>query len=398
MKIWRFHQFGPIKNLQIEDVPDPEPGPGEALVRVAYAALNPADRYLVSGKYPRPGKPPFAVGRDGSGIIEKVGAGSRFKPGDAVVLLRSEIGVQRDGTLAELVVVPEVSLAPLPAGWSMEEGAAGPLVLLTAWQALMTEGQLQPGQTVLVTGASGGVGTAALMLAKSHGARVVALSRSDRKRARLLELGADFAFDPDDPDLVKVVQAALGGGRCDVVVENLGGPYLQKSIYLTGFKGRICVVACWPDSRAKSKSVHSFSNASASSASRWAPKRRPNRRKPGRTSSPCFRNPGAGHPSTGSFRSARSRKPSRAWPRARWARFSSVRCTADIQSKRPVQCRTGRSFASRHPHPGMTADNTLRSLIVVLFLAVELLDVLLEHSDFGLVDHGQLLGNAFNSA
>lgn len=242
MKIWRFHQFGPIENLQIEEAPDPEPGPGEALVRVAYAALNPADRYLVSGKYPRPGKPPFAVGRDGSGIIEKVGAGSRFKPGDAVVLLRSEIGVQRDGTLAELVVVPEVSLAPLPAGWSMEEGAAGPLVLLTAWQALMTEGQLQPGQTVLVTGASGGVGTAALMLAKSHGARVVALSRSDHKRARLLELGADFAFDPDDPDLVKVVQAALGGGRCDVVVENLGGPYLQKSIYMTGFKGRICVV------------------------------------------------------------------------------------------------------------------------------------------------------------
>ncbi|MEN6627240.1 MAG: zinc-binding alcohol dehydrogenase family protein [Candidatus Sumerlaeia bacterium] len=242
MKIWRFHEFGPIENLQMEESPVPEPGPGEALVRVAYAALNPADKYLVGGKYPRPGKPPFAVGRDGSGFIEKAGEGSRFKPGDAVVLLRSEIGVQRDGTLAQYVVVPEVSLAPLPAGWSMQEGAAGPLVLLTAWQALVGEGRLQAGNTVLITGASGGVGTASLMLAKSLGARVVALSRSDHKRARLLELGADFAFDPDDPDLVKGVQSALDGGRCDVVVENLGGPYLQKSIFLTGFKGRICVV------------------------------------------------------------------------------------------------------------------------------------------------------------
>lgn len=242
MKIWRFHEFGPIENLKMEEAPDPVPAAGEALVRVSYAALNPADRYLVSGKYPRPGKPPFAVGRDGSGIIEKVGEGSRFKPGDSVVLLRSEIGVQRDGTLAQFVVVPEISLAPLPSGWSMQEGAAGPLVLLTAWQALMTEGRLQAGQTVLITGASGGVGTASLLLAKSHGARVVALSRSDHKRACLLELGADFTFDPDDPDLVKVVQSALDGGRADVVVENLGGPSLQKSIYLTGFKGRICVV------------------------------------------------------------------------------------------------------------------------------------------------------------
>ncbi len=242
MKIWRFHEIGPIENLRLDEVPVPQPGPGEALVRVRFAALNPADRYLVNGQYPRAGKPPLAVGRDGSGIIEQVGEGSRFKVGDPVVLLRSEVGVRRDGTLAEMVAVPEESLAPLPEGWSFEEGAAGGLVLLTAWQALVTEGNVRPGDTVLITGASGGVGTAALQLAKALGARVVALSRSEAKRRALEAMGADLTFDSEDPDLVRHVQAGLGGGRADVVVETLGGPYLQKSILMTGLKGRVCVV------------------------------------------------------------------------------------------------------------------------------------------------------------
>jgi len=242
MKSWRFHEFGKIENLRLEEIPAPEPGPDEALVRLDFAALNPADQFLVLGQYPRPGQPPFAVGRDGSGVVEQAPPEGRFKPGDRVVILRGEIGVRREGTLAQYVSVPEASLAPLPAGWSPQEGAAGPLVFLTAWLALMDEGGLKPGQTVLITGASGGVGTAALMLAKAVGARVVALSRSEAKRRRLQELGADFTFDSDDPDLIERVQEALGGGRADVVVENLAGPFLQKSIYLTGTRGRICVV------------------------------------------------------------------------------------------------------------------------------------------------------------
>jgi NADPH2:quinone reductase len=94
--------------------------------------------------------------------------------------------------------VPEESLAPLPQGWKAEEGAAGPLTTLTAWQALVTEGNVQPGQAVLVTGASGGVGTSAVELAKALGARVVALSRSESKQQKLKELGADFVFDTED--------------------------------------------------------------------------------------------------------------------------------------------------------------------------------------------------------
>lgn len=242
MKSWRFHQFGPIEGLKPEEIPVPKPGPGEALVRVEFAALNPADRFLVMGLYPRPGKPPFAVGRDGCGTIAVPAEGGRFRAGDRVILLRSEVGVTREGTLAQYVTVPEESLAPLPAGWSPEEGAAGPLVQLTAWQALVDEGGCGPGKTVLVTGASGGVGTAAVMQAHALGARVVALSRSPEKRARLLELGADFAIDTDDPKLVKTVQEVLGGGRCDIVVENLAGPFLQKSLELAAYRGRVCVM------------------------------------------------------------------------------------------------------------------------------------------------------------
>jgi NADPH2:quinone reductase len=241
MRIWRFHAFGSVEEMRLDEIPIPEPGAGEALVRVAYAALNPADAFMVAGKYPRPGTPPYAVGRDGSGWIERVGAGSRFAVGDAVVLLRSDVGVNRDGTLAEYVVVPEASLAPLPAGWTMEEGAAGPLTLLTAWQALVDSGELRAGQNVLVTGASGGVGTAAIILAKGLGARVAALSRSVEKRRELEALGADWTFDSEAPDLVKEVQRGIGG-RADVVVENLAGPFLQKSIDMAGLGARICVV------------------------------------------------------------------------------------------------------------------------------------------------------------
>lgn len=240
MRSWRFHEFGKIENLKIDEVPVPEPGPGEALVRLQYAALNPADKFLVMGQYPKPGKPPFSVGRDGAGVIEK--SAGRFKKGDAVILLRSEIGITRDGTLADYVAVPEESLAPLPRGWKPEEGAAGPLVCLTAWQALVDEGLIEPGKVVLVTGASGGVGTAAVMLAKGLGAKVIALSRSEAKQKRLLELGADLTFSTDDSNIVKTVTEALGGGRADIVVENLAGPFLQKSINMTGRKGRICIM------------------------------------------------------------------------------------------------------------------------------------------------------------
>jgi NADPH2:quinone reductase len=242
MKAWPIHEFGSVRNLKFEEVPLPDPAPGEALVRMEFAALNPADAFLLMGRYPGAGKPPLIVGRDGCGTIERPAAGGRFVMGERVLLLRSEVGVKRNGTLAQYVAVPEESLAPLPKGWTPQEGAAGPLVLLTAWRALVEEGRLTPGGRVLITGASGGVGTAALLLGKALGGKVAALSRNAEKAMRLIELGADAVFDPADPDLVKKVVHALDGAGADVVVENVSGPALDRSVAMCAPCGRIALI------------------------------------------------------------------------------------------------------------------------------------------------------------
>jgi NADPH2:quinone reductase len=242
MLAWRFHQTGPIENLQPEEVPLPEPGPGEALVRIHYAALNPADRYLVQGQYPRAAKPPFTPGRDACGVIEQPAAAGRLPKGTRVVLLGGDTGIATPGALAQYAAIPEQWLAPLPEGWREEEGAAAPLVALTAWQGLVDRGALQPGETVLITGASGGVGTAAVILAKALGARVFALSRSTEKRQQLEKLGADATFDSEAEDLEKQIKAAAGDQPPSLIIENLGGPYLQRCITMAGYGARIMVI------------------------------------------------------------------------------------------------------------------------------------------------------------
>jgi NADPH2:quinone reductase len=243
MRIWRFHEFGDLANLKLEEMPTPDPADGEALIELDYAALNPADGFLVRGVYPNPGTPPFAVGRDGCGTVVKSRGDGAFSEGDRVVILRSEIGVKRDGTFAEFVTVPEESLALLPEDWSPEEGAAGPLVHLTAWQALVDMGEIRPGSVVLISGATGGVGTAALSLARAFGAMTIATSRSEAKRWQLKDLGADLVVDSTDPETMEeTIAKEVGRTRVNIVVENLGGPYLQAAVNLTAPGGRIGVV------------------------------------------------------------------------------------------------------------------------------------------------------------
>lgn len=242
MHAWRFHEPGDIRNLVLEEAAQPAPKDGEVLVRIEVAALNPADHYLVLGQYPRAGAPPFTPGRDGAGVVESPLPGGRFKQGDRVILLGGQTGISTLGTLAEYSAIPEAWLAPPPDGWSVQESAAGPLVLLTAWRALVVCGGLKAGETVLITGASGGVGTAALQLAKSLGARVIALSRSEEKRHKLEALGADIVLDAGAADLEKQAKAVLGASRIDLVVENLGGVWLNRCARMVGFGGRIMVV------------------------------------------------------------------------------------------------------------------------------------------------------------
>ncbi len=250
MRAWRFREFGDIVNLKLDDYPDPKPQEEEVLIRLKFAALNPADRLLVEGRYPGAGDLPLSVGRDGSGIVEKAGSASGFSEGDSVVVLRSEVGITLQGTLAELVTVPARSVASLPESWTFEEGAAAPLVYLTAWKALFFQGTIKGGENVLVTGASGGVGVATVQLAKAAGARVVALSRDPDKRRRLEELGADAAVDSEADDMEAQVKEAFGGGA-DVIVENLGGPFIQSGIKLSTRNSRIMVVGLLAGRRAE---------------------------------------------------------------------------------------------------------------------------------------------------
>ena len=236
-----------VDRLRLGEVPDPKPGPAEVLLKVRYAALNPADAFLAQGLYPAKPVLPHILGREAVGDIEVLGSSvENFHVGDTVGILRCEIGVEMPGTLAEKVVVPAESLVQIPTGWSLEEMAAAPLVFLTAWQAL-TQWSDPPGppakrSLLLVTGASGGVGVATVLLGKSMDLIVVALSRDAEKRAKLTTLGADFAFDSDDRNLVKSVSAALSPKKVHLAVDCVGGRLLPDIIAVLGYGGRLSIV------------------------------------------------------------------------------------------------------------------------------------------------------------
>lgn len=237
-------QIGGLQNLRlVKDLPDPQPGPGEVVLELDYAALNPADRYLAEGQYPAKPPMPHILGRDGIGKVVAIGeAVITPRVGDVRLLLRGEAGVTRWGTFASRVVVPVEYLTPRPGGWSDTEAAGAALVYVTAYQALTMWEPLQPGDTVLITGASGGVGVASLQLAKSIGCRVVALSRSEEKQAKLLSLGADIVLNPSLPDWPKQLKTQLGGKRVDLAVDNVGGTLFPQVIETLGDKGRLSVV------------------------------------------------------------------------------------------------------------------------------------------------------------
>jgi NADPH:quinone reductase len=246
MRAWFLDSFNGVENLRLGEAPDPKPGPGQVLLSLRVAALNPADAFLAQALYPAKPAFPHILGRDGVGEVVAQGPGvSAPKLGEMVCILRSGIGVDVWGTLAGKVVVPADSLLPPPPGWTLEE-SAGVLVYLTALQALTQwsdpPAPPPPGSLLLITGASGGVGTASLQLGKSMGLRVVALSRSAEKRAKLLAMGADFAFDPADPNLRKSVLTAIAPQKVDLAIDNVGGPLFNQLITMLGFGGRISVV------------------------------------------------------------------------------------------------------------------------------------------------------------
>jgi NADPH2:quinone reductase len=247
MRAWLMDSYEGIENLHLGKVDDPQPNRGQVLLAVRFAALNPADAFLAQAQYPARPSLPHILGRDASGVVREVHPSVKsVRVGDSMGILTCNVGAEVWGTLAEQVLVPEDNLVPIPPGWSAEEMAGAPLVFLTAWQAL-TQWDEPPAppperSVLLVTGASGGVGVASVLLGQSMGLTVVALSRSAEKSARLKALGADVVLDPSDPQLRKSLNAAIAPKKVDLVIDSIGGPLFDQLLSNLGYRGRISVV------------------------------------------------------------------------------------------------------------------------------------------------------------
>ncbi len=243
MKAWMLEELAGLDRLRLADVSAPAPRAGEVILKVRYAALNPADRYLAERQYPAKPPLPHILGRDAIGTIAQTGSGVSGLATEARrAVLRGEVGVNRPGTFAELVAIPVDNLVETPAHWTEQEGAGATLVYLTAYQALTMWGALPIDAVVLVTGASGGVGVASVQLASAMGHTVLALSRSAEKSRRLREIGAAFTFNPEDSQWRHHAKSALGPRRVDLAIDHIGGKLLPEVIDTLGDSGRVSVV------------------------------------------------------------------------------------------------------------------------------------------------------------
>jgi NADPH:quinone reductase-like Zn-dependent oxidoreductase len=245
VRAWLWDGQAGIDHLHPAEVPDPVPTMDEVVMEIHYAGLNPADRMLAERRYPYPVSPPLphVLGRDGVGTIVQVGSGVRdVHPGEKRVILRGDVGVYRWGTFAERVSMSAKTLVEIPTGWTEEESSGATLVYLSAYHALTMWEPLKPNSAVLVTGASGGVGLAAVQLASAMGLMVVALSRSAEKQRRLKEAGATFTFSPEDPQWPAGVKESLGPRGVALAVDTIGGKVLPGVISTMGESGRISLV------------------------------------------------------------------------------------------------------------------------------------------------------------
>jgi NADPH:quinone reductase-like Zn-dependent oxidoreductase len=248
VKAVRIHEDGGPEVLRYEDVPDPEPGPGEVLVALRAAGLNHLDVWVRKGL---PSVPkPRILGADGAGVVVGLGEGADgFAPGDRVVINPgipqdgriTVIGEHTDGTCCELKAIPAGQLYALDDALSFEKGAAFPLVFETAYRMLVTKANVQPGEWVLLWGIGGGVALAAFELCRALGAHTIVTSSSEEKLARALSLGADVAVNHATGDVVQAVKDATDGRGADVVVETVGEATWERSLAAAGPEGRVVV-------------------------------------------------------------------------------------------------------------------------------------------------------------
>jgi NADPH:quinone reductase-like Zn-dependent oxidoreductase len=256
MKAVRLTELGGPEKLHIADVPKPEAGPGQIVVRVKFAAFNRRDVFITQNLYPGIVLP-RTLGSDGSGVVDTVGEGvTGFAPGDSVVInpelgwasdgplpdkSGDILGMPTDGTFAQYCVVPAANVFAKPSPLSDEEAAAIPLAGLTAYRATVTRGKVTKDDVVFIPGVGSGVQTFVLLYAKAVGAKTVVTSGSDAKLERAKAFGADVAINyKTDPDWHKTARKATGGGPT-LAVDSTGGDTLTKTIDMMAPGGRVVI-------------------------------------------------------------------------------------------------------------------------------------------------------------
>jgi NADPH:quinone reductase len=238
MKAIRVKEFGGPEAMRLEEVPDPKPSGVQVVVRIRAAGVNPVDAYVRSGVYPRKPALPYTPGTDGAGIVESSGPDAkRFKPGDRVYLAGS-----LSGTYAELALCEEQFVFPLPAHLSFAQGAAMHVPYATAYRALFQRAHALAGETLLVHGASGGVGIAAVQLARAAGLRVIGTVGTERGRKLVLAEGAHEVLDHSAANHFEEAMAATGGRGYDLILEMLANVNLGRDLGILAPHGRVSVV------------------------------------------------------------------------------------------------------------------------------------------------------------
>jgi NADPH2:quinone reductase len=240
MKAIRVHQVGGPEVMKLEDLPTPIPGVGEVVVRIAAIGINPVDTYFRSGNYPLAGELPYTPGFDAAGIIEVVGpeVGHR-RTGERVYVAGS-----LSGTYAEYALCRETQVHPLPEMVSFVQGAALGIPYATAWYALFVRAKALPGEFLLVHGASGGVGTAAVQLARAAGLWVIGTGGSEAGRKLVLENGAHQVLDHGSEGYLDRLPELTCGHGVDVVLEMLANVNLGQDLQIMAPGGRVVVIGC----------------------------------------------------------------------------------------------------------------------------------------------------------